>query len=55
MLSRSVAKLTHIQHHLHANNPDLDPDYSSMASGPWHAVWKSIQNRQPGASGGFNK
>ncbi len=55
VLPYRVAKLTHIQHHLHANKPDLDPDYSSMASGPWQAIWKSIQNRQPGADGGFNK
>lgn len=55
VLPYRVAKLTHIQHHLHANKPDLDPDYSSMAKSPWHAIWKSIQNRQPGAEGGFNK
>ncbi|GAA0484801.1 hypothetical protein GCM10009096_29310 [Parasphingorhabdus litoris] len=55
VLPYRVAKLTHIQHHLHANDADLDPDYSSSATGPWHAIWKSIQNRQPGAGGGFNK
>ncbi len=55
VLPYRVAKLTHIQHHLHANDPKLDPDISSKALGPWHAIWKSIQNRQPGAEGGFNK
>jgi beta-carotene hydroxylase len=55
VLPYRVAKLTHIQHHLHANDPALDPDISSKAQGPWHAIWKSIQNRQPGAEGGFNK
>ncbi|MEP2101553.1 MAG: fatty acid desaturase [Parasphingorhabdus sp.] len=55
VLPYRVAKLTHIQHHLHANDPELDPDISSKARGPWHAIWKSIQNRQPGAAGGFNK
>ncbi|SIN62156.1 Fatty acid desaturase [Parasphingorhabdus marina DSM 22363] len=55
VLPYRVAKVTHIQHHLHANDPDRDPDYSSMAPGPWQAIWKSIQNRQPGAKGGFNK
>ncbi|MEP3225026.1 MAG: fatty acid desaturase [Parasphingorhabdus sp.] len=55
VLPYRVAKLTHIQHHLHANDPNRDPDISSRAGSPWHAVWKSIQNRQPGAEGGFNK
>ncbi len=54
VLPYRVAKLTHIQHHLHANDPELDPDYSTAASGPWQAIWKSIQNRQPGAKGGTN-
>lgn len=50
-----VAKLTHIQHHLHANDPERDPDHSSLARGPWQAIVKSMHNRQPGAKGGFNK
>lgn len=50
-----VAKLTHIQHHLHANDPERDPDHSSLAPGPWQAIVKSMHNRQPGAKGGFNK
>lgn len=50
-----VAKLTHIQHHLHANDPERDPDHSSLAQGPWQAIVKSMHNRQPGAKGGFNK
>ena len=49
-----IARLTHIEHHKHTNNPDLDPDYSTTADGPAHAIWKSIQNRQPRANGGFN-
>ncbi|MEO9468325.1 fatty acid desaturase [Parasphingorhabdus sp.] len=50
-----AAKLTHIQHHLHANDPHKDPDHSSLAPGPWQAIVKSMHNRQPGAKGGFNK
>lgn len=47
VLPYRVAKLTHIEHHKHANDPALDPDHSTQANGPLHAIWKSIQNRQP--------
>jgi fatty acid desaturase len=49
-----VAKITHMEHHKHANDPDLDPDHSTHAPGPLRAIWKSLQNRQPRAKGGFN-
>ena len=49
-----IARLTHIEHHKHTNHERLDPDYSSRAKGPWHAIWKSIQNRQPRSKGGMN-
>lgn len=54
VLPYRVARLTHLEHHTHANDPELDPDHSTHASGPLHAIWKSIQNRQPGARGGLN-
>ena len=54
VLPYRVAKLTHMEHHKHANNPELDPDYENCAGGPLQAIWKSIQNRQPGAKGGVN-
>lgn len=54
VLPYRVAKLTHMEHHKHANDPALDPDYSSHARGPLHAIWKSVLNRQPRAEGGFN-
>lgn len=54
VLPYRVAKLTHLEHHKHANDPKLDPDYSVTATGPLQAIWKSIQNRQPGAKGGLN-
>jgi len=55
VLPYRVARLTHLEHHTHANDPELDPDHGTQASGPLHAIWKSIQNRQPGARGGNNK
>lgn len=54
VLPYRVAKLTHMEHHKHANHPELDPDYSSTASGPWASIWGTIVNNQPRASGGFN-
>ncbi len=49
-----VARATHLEHHKYANDPKLDPDYSTQASGPLAALWKSITNRQPRAKGGLN-
>ncbi|MEM8617029.1 MAG: fatty acid desaturase [Pseudomonadota bacterium] len=54
VLPYRVAKVTHMEHHKHANDPELDPDYSVHASGPLQAIWASIANRQPRAEGGFN-
>jgi beta-carotene hydroxylase len=54
VLPYRVAKVTHMAHHKHANDPHLDPDYSTHADGPLRAIWKSITNRQPRAAGGFN-
>lgn len=54
VLPYQVAKITHMDHHKHANDPELDPDYSTHADGPLQALWKSIYNRQPRANGGFN-
>jgi beta-carotene hydroxylase len=54
VLPYRVAKLTHMEHHKHANDPALDPDISSAASGPWGSIWGTIQSNQPRAKGGFN-
>jgi len=54
VLPYQVAKITHMDHHKYANDPDLDPDYSTHADGPLQALWQSVVNRQPRAVGGFN-
>ena len=43
----NVFRYTHLEHHKHANNPDLDPDHSCTSSGPWSALWSTIRQRQP--------
>ena len=47
-----VFRETHMEHHKYANDPDLDPDYSTHADTPLGAIWASIQTRQPRPSGG---
>lgn len=43
----STLKWTHMEHHKHANDPALDPDYGTHATSPLRAIWKTFQNRQP--------
>jgi len=42
-----VLKLTHMEHHKHANDKDLDPDYGTHADTSLKAIWKTLENRQP--------
>lgn len=53
VLPYRVAKLTHMEHHKHVNDPALDPDHGTAARGPWHAIWRSVSGRQPGARHGL--
>ncbi len=46
-------KVTHMEHHKHANNPELDPDYGTHAPNALAAIWQSIKIRQPRVDG-FN-
>lgn len=39
---------THMEHHKHANDPVLDPDYSSKAKNGWGSVWGTLNANQPG-------
>lgn len=52
MLPYGVARLTHYEHHKHANHPELDPDIGTKSNGPWHMIFKSIAHRQPGSAAG---
>jgi beta-carotene hydroxylase len=49
-----VARLTHLEHHRHTNDPALDPDYDTKADGPLNAILKSLTTRQPRAKGGLS-
>ena len=47
-----MARLTHYEHHKHANHPELDPDIGTKAESPLDLILKSIANRQPGSKAG---
>ncbi len=44
-----VLRVTHMDHHRHTNDPELDVDITTKAPGPWSALWSTIRNRQPNA------
>jgi beta-carotene hydroxylase len=44
-----VLRATHMEHHAHTNNPQLDPDYSVHAPSDFAFLTNSIKRRQPGA------
>ncbi|WP_299194356.1 fatty acid desaturase [uncultured Erythrobacter sp.] len=44
-----VLRITHLDHHRHTNDPELDVDITTKAPGPWSALWGTIQARQPEA------
>ena len=50
-LSYSAAKITHLEHHRHTNDPLRDPDFSDTAPNAIAAWYKTWYNRQPGVEG----
>ena len=44
-----VLRISHLDHHRHTNNPELDVDITSHAPNAWAAIWGSIRQRQPDA------
>ena len=49
VLPFQVLRITHLDHHRHTNDPELDVDITTKAPGPWSAIWSAIRNRQPKA------
>lgn len=50
----SMARMMHLHHHYHCNDPEKDPDYTDAAPhalGAWIKTWL---NRQPGADGSIH-
>lgn len=43
----NVLRVTHMDHHRHTNDPELDCDITSKADGPWQAIWETVKHRQP--------
>ena len=43
-------RATHMEHHAHTNNPELDPDFGVHAPSAWQFLIQSIRRRQPGSS-----
>ncbi|MEL6529979.1 MAG: fatty acid desaturase [Pseudomonadota bacterium] len=43
-----VLRITHLDHHRHTNDPELDVDITTKAPGPWSALWETVKQRQPG-------
>jgi beta-carotene hydroxylase len=52
--SYSLARLMHLEHHYHCNDPDRDPDYPDAAPNAWQAVVKTWFNRQPRNGGAMH-
>lgn len=42
-----VLRVTHMEHHRHTNNPDLDPDFPMAASSVWSGLGKAMVKSQP--------
>ena len=49
-----MARIMHLEHHKHVNHPEFDPDYPDEAKNAFHAVIKTIMNRQPRSKGAIN-
>ncbi|MXO64177.1 fatty acid desaturase [Altericroceibacterium endophyticum] len=50
----SMARLMHLEHHYHCNDPVKDPDYTDEAPNMWMAWYKTWYNRQPGVDGSIH-
>lgn len=50
----SMARIMHLEHHYHCNDPVKDPDYSDEAPNALMAWYKTWYNRQPGVDGSIH-
>jgi beta-carotene hydroxylase len=50
----SMARLMHLEHHYHCNDPQKDPDYNDEAPSELLAWYKTWYNRQPGVDGSIH-
>ncbi|TFI57959.1 beta-carotene hydroxylase [Sphingomonas parva] len=50
----SMARIMHLQHHYHCNDPLRDPDYPDEAPSAWQAIVKTWLNRQPRNGGSIH-
>jgi len=50
----SMARLMHLEHHYHCNDPEKDPDYNDEAPNALMAWYKTWYNRQPGVDGSIH-
>ena len=53
VLPYRIAWITHRQHHAHANDPALDPDYGNKGATWWKAILNGLRARQPRASSAY--
>lgn len=44
----AMARLMHLEHHRHCNDPENDPDYADDGRNAFDALYKTWLNRQPG-------
>jgi beta-carotene hydroxylase len=49
-----MARIVHLEHHYHCNDPDKDPDYPDEAPNDLMAWYKTWYNRQPGVDGSIH-
>jgi len=50
----SMARMMHLEHHYHCNDPEKDPDYTDEAPNWWMAWYKTWYNRQPRVNGSIH-
>lgn len=44
----NMFRVTHLDHHRHTNDPELDVDIETKAPGPWSALRQALKASQPG-------